>query len=243
MDYMWKKFSPPQTAYPLDLWISSGEWHWGESALKFGILQPGKYYYKLTKTVYKRLPHPYSDCVQNGSPEHLSKSMFSGPYTIKKCIDTCKAKMDLENCGFIMNLFRTYARDSGYIAQLKNKTMTEFKQCVTDMGNKQKNLTHSCVAGCNEPCDEIKYDVSETFFPETFLQWEVSFKDFQVREIGQEPSYDETSLIANFGGTLGLMCGMSAVSILELLIWTLLSISIFTYYSYKKCQKRFSKIV
>ena len=22
-----------------------------------------------------------------------------------------------------------------------------------------KNLTHSCVAGCNEPCDEIKYDV------------------------------------------------------------------------------------
>ena len=234
MDHMWKKLKSSNISFPLHLWISNGEWKWGESAFKSVIWQSGRYYYKLTKTIYKRLPQPYSDCVQNGSPKHLSKSMFSGPYTIKKCIDTCKAKVDLDVCGFISNYHRIYARDDGYLDQLKNMTETEQKKCDAHTTKERKILTDACVKACKEPCEEIKYDVAETFFPGPFLQWEVSFKDFLVREIGQEPSYDGTSLIANFGGTLGLMCGMSVVSILELLIWSCLSICIFTYVSYKK---------
>ena len=117
--------------------------------------------------------------------------------------------------------------------KLKNMTETEQNECDADSKADRKTVTQACVKECKEPCKEIKYDVAETFFPGTSLQWEVSFKDFLVREIGQEPRYDVTSLVANFGGTLGLMCGMSVVSILELFIWLCLSI-FFTYVSYKK---------
>ena len=164
----------------------------------------------------------------------MSKSMFSGPYTIKKCISTCRAKVELDKCGYILNIFRIYARDDGYMSQLKNITESKQYYCYMKKWHERRVLIDACIKECKEPCEEVKYDVAETYFPEDFLEWEVSFSDFLVREIGQEPSYDVTALIANFGGTLGLMCGMSAVSVLELLIWSFLSISVLTYYSYKK---------
>ena len=78
--------------------------------------------------------------------------------------------------------------------------------------------------------------MTEHFEPVTdgYLEWELEFKNFLVREIGQEPSYELSALISNFGGTLGLMCGMSAVSVFELLIWFFLWVTFLIYHLYKK---------
>ena len=101
----------------------------------------------------------------------------------------------------------------------------------------------ACIAKCPPPCSEIKYGVSVAYEegkkdlsgnPYSRVTLRLKFTDFIVTEIGEQPAYDVTALISNFGGTLGLMCGMSAVSILELLIWLFLSVAIALFRLHKK---------
>ena len=44
-------------------------------------------------------------------------------------------------------------------------------------------------------------------------------RDLVETHITEVPSYDAVTLLANFGGMLGLMTGMSALSLFEIVIW------------------------
>ena len=44
-------------------------------------------------------------------------------------------------------------------------------------------------------------------------------RDLVETHITEVPSYDGVTLLANFGGMLGLMTGMSALSLFEIVIW------------------------
>ena len=55
---------------------------------------------------------------------------------------------------------------------------------------------------------------------------DVYFSELSETEIKEAPSYDGVTLLANFGGMLGLMTGMSALSVLEILMWIVLSITV-----------------
>ena len=48
------------------------------------------------------------------------------------------------------------------------------------------------------------------------------YQEMKETLIEQNPSYHFSTLFANFGGTLGLMTGMSAISIMEMGIWLIL---------------------
>ena len=56
------------------------------------------------------------------------------------------------------------------------------------------------------------------------LVFTVSYKQLTVTEINEVEAYDAVTLLANFGGMLGLMTGMSALSLIEILVWFVLSV-------------------
>ena len=52
----------------------------------------------------------------------------------------------------------------------------------------------------------------------------VYYRELMEMQINEAASYDRVTLVANFGGMLGLMTGMSALSLFEIFIWILLCV-------------------
>ena len=71
---------------------------------------------------------------------------------------------------------------------------------------------------------------------------EVRYRGLIETEVRQEPKNTIETLIASFGGTLGLMCGMSAVSIIELIIWSVLLVASAVVNLCKKVSKHLNKM-
>ena len=93
-----------------------------------------------------------------------------------------------------------------------------------------------CINACPLPCEEIKYDVKlrRKPIPAPHLGFSFDFRYLKEFKIEENPSFDVQTLIGTFGGTLGLMTGMSALSVLELLVWTGLFVVDRIYSIYKK---------
>ena len=197
------------------------------------INEPGVYIFNLDKIKHVRLPAPYSypSCVQEGSGEALSKNIFTGPYTRIKCVETCSVKERLLKCGMIQNYFRGVMKDKGLLKHHLTTNFTQGFECMKthlDWGKVEQ-----CKNKCYLPCTEEKYKIHEIFEPEksmhrssvveeNFIHILVKYENLQETRIIEEPSYDVKTLLANIGGTLGLMCGMSVISLIELLYWFLL---------------------
>ena len=101
---------------------------------------------------------------------------------------------------------------------------------------KNRNEIDECSAQCNLPCSEETFDIHESFMSmETvqkvlrksiipYIKVNFAYKTLDETHIIEVPSYDGKTLLANFGGTLGLMCGMSALSLIEIMYWLVLII-------------------
>ena len=104
----------------------------------------------------------------------------------------------------------------------------QVKQCLTDNSTKINADVASCSEKCPPLCDEDVFAVSMRFErsldSENHNHVEMLFYYPKMTEktIFQKASYHFSSLIANFGGTLGLMIGTSAISLSELLFWLVL---------------------
>ena len=106
----------------------------------------------------------------------------------------------------------------------------------------QRSTIRKCRASCFQPCEEERYRVSKISQPWTAYELRIQgqrnkhlnikkvrlsvyFRELKEMRITETPSYSDVTLLANFGGMLGLMTGMSALSLLEILIWMLLSVA------------------
>merc|ERR1712183_464390 len=99
------------------------------------------------------------------------------------------------------------------------------RQSVTDCLNKHNSDINKDVATCSVKCpplclDEIfsvsvRYEKPKAGENKT-VRMLFYYPKMTEKTIRQTPAYHFSALVANFGGTLGLMAGMSAISVIEM---------------------------
>ena len=193
------------------------------------IYRHGDYHVILEKTSIKRLPYPYSDpsCIIEGSEEALSRNIFIGNYTLDKCLTTCYTLAQLKWCGVTHATYHALLRNPDSFQHLfQDRTMKEIDKCMDEKFGEMSVFYENCRLKCSVPCVENSYRVTVRHEPPSNTSSEevniyFYYQEMKETTIEQRPSLAMSTLIANFGGQLGLMAGVSVVSIIEILIWFL----------------------
>ena len=88
---------------------------------------------------------------------------------------------------------------------------------------------NECLKGCRRPCNEVIYEARLDHIPSTnmsdgrrTIMLTLDQKETILRD---EPKQTLLVLLAAFGGTLGLLAGVSVLSVVELIIWLILFIT------------------
>ena len=174
----------------------------------------------------ERLPPPYTNCIESEGEEGASKNMFKGPYTVERCVFTCTKKVWL-SCNISYWAVRNKLRNPNFVWE--DKSLSAIESCFNTSGMLDAEY-NECYKGCRPPCFEEVYearmegpdllrDVNDnvTMIAATLDKQEVFVVDF--------PEQNLLVLLPAFGGTLGLLAGVSALSIIELIIWAVLCVA------------------
>ena len=100
-------------------------------------------------------------------------------------------------------------------------------QCYRDKKNEWTELYQQCANQCRSACKEVNYKIKKEFktnglHAPSRVRLFFFYQDLKETIIEYVPRSDVSTLLANFGGQLGVMAGISAISLIELFIWFLL---------------------
>ena len=193
------------------------------------INQLGDYHFVIEHSSIKRLPYPYNKkkpCMEKGSTAVKGHNMFNGKYTAEKCLGTCMTRAQLKYCGSAHSITSLQVLDQEVLKQqLQNKTKEEIQYCVDKYHVSIQNYVEECSLECPTPCQQqqflttVRYDRNEYLEKNQYVEMFFYYLEMTEKRIEEAPSYVFSTLFANFGGTLGLMTGISAISVIEMTIW------------------------
>ena len=170
-----------------------------------------------------RLQSPYSSKCNNGND---NSSIFPKPYTVTKCRNTCLFNMMLSKCEDVIQQWQQFLPE----CRLFNKSKG-VRGCLIDV-LQTNDRQCSCPVGCYETYFDKKMG-DQTFRDQYSLEdlrgpASISFQYLSktATEIREKPAYPATQFITDIGGWLSLFTGMSALSLLEVLIFVFLSINV-----------------
>ena len=197
------------------------------------INERGSYHFSVEDMKIKRLPYPYNKnkpCVKESSSVATLNNMFKGGYTMGKCLGTCWMRAQLKYCGAASSVLRVQVLDQAVLkSQLRNKSSEELHECVHEYHDNIYDDLNACALECPTPCDgesftmAVRYEPSKKEDAEN-VQLFFYYMEMTEKMIEEAPSYVYTTLFGNFGGTLGLMTGMSVISVIEMSIWFIMFI-------------------
>ena len=134
-----------------------------------------------------------------------------------------------KHCQGIINANRLLIRDIDAVKQQidDDRSIEEIKECaISEKRNEILEFLANCSAGCPTPCFEESYVVDQSYIATETVENEIelsfTFKELQETHIIDVPSYSLSTFISNFGGVLGLMMGLSAISITEIIVFVML---------------------
>ena len=201
------------------------------------IFKPGKYQIRIEKSHRKYLKKPYTS---NCSPD--DKDVFSSEYTKDGCEQTCILRSMLKDCGTVVDAWKKYIpteqwnkSESALQNYIANKNVT-VEQCLAahlpnfKAGQKKKNAASQCVNVCPKACEEIRWEKSIDRqdrckkSPIGYWQFEFKFKSDFVSVHQEVPKYPMQSFLSEIGGIIGLLVGMSTMSLVEILVYAAMSV-------------------
>uniref|UniRef100_UPI00398E3DC2 acid-sensing ion channel 5-like n=1 Tax=Pristiophorus japonicus TaxID=55135 RepID=UPI00398E3DC2 len=176
--------------------------------------------------------YPWGECNPNIQLE------YHDTYTTYGCLQECKSKHIKEHCGCIPFLLPGNGPEC---------EPQKYYNCAYPMLHyiEKEGL---CKAGahsfnCPVPCEDTKYSttVSYSTFPshrglqflsdefqkskqyirENFVHIDIAYKDLNYEMTQQQKALSVTELIGDIGGQLGLFCGGSVITIIEILEYLL----------------------
>ena len=73
---------------------------------------------------------------------------------------------------------------------------------------------------CHLQCEETRYDATINKYDEhdSYVQLTIYFENTEISTITELPAYDKTRFMADIGGLVGLLVGMSLLSIVEVVV-------------------------
>ena len=195
----------------------------------------------VSRTFFSKLTSPYSDCLSDSDAYFYQKLVASnGKYRFRDCIRLCFQELLIQECE-CQDPFNPILNESIPLCN----TLIDLFQCEYPLYSQFFNadMEASCPY-CKFECESIKYAYSASFneYPSeeygdfllrlnkirannitTFdklkrnvLSLNIYYDVLQYKVIEEVPSTDLVTLISGLGGTMGLILGMSFLSVLEL---------------------------
>ena len=186
---------------------------------ELSINAPGYYMLSISdKRVTRRMKHPFPSNCTNGEN---NESVFPGPYTFKKCKDTCLFHKMLSECGTVLDHWQQYA---GW-KYPKNQTLKNTRKCLRFILRSSIKDCH-CPFSCNETTFEAGFRVyNEKKNGRVFIKLAYSKNTYTM--IQEYEAYPKDKFLTDIGGWCGLFSGMSFLSIVEILVFITLSVIAF----------------
>ena len=151
--------------------------------------------------------------------------MFSEINTATSRQETCAFRFMLKECGAVVDRWRRYAPKNSL-------PLSEKYNSIKDCLRKTSQVIFSrTIPNCTTQlsCNEIKYSdlVSRNIFkaPQDTVKLDFYIKTPIVTIMKETPDFTLGDLFGQLGGFVGICCGMSFLSILELIVYFVLFIA------------------
>ena len=172
----------------------------------------------LKKSVREKIRrHPHNDCE---NVYHSNKNnVFPGRYTLEACMDTFTCIQSLIKCGEVLDFCRPYIPTGMRKKYWKvNQTLVEVNRCMLE--GYEKGLFDANQTICLIPCEKKFYSASFVTSPGDDTVVKLLFEERNIYEYSKENYvYVWQDVIAGVGGLIGLFCGLSILSIVEILTY------------------------
>ena len=190
-------------------------------------MDPGhKYEMKIDKTLFKRLPAPFPSNCTNDEVRHI----FPGRYTRSSCIESDYYVEMYKQCGDVFDYHRPYIPKD--IAESYKQNSTNVTSCLLEyMGKELRDLKH-----CQFACEILHLNYYTTFQsrhdkidkPSNVRRYEIGIQlkaANEYRVMREKPLYTASQMACEIGGLVGLIMGMSVVSLIEVMFIIVLYIA------------------
>ena len=123
-------------------------------------------------------------------------------------------------CGTVPDFWWIYLPSSkrGKNANLSNAEIhNTTKECLdTFMFGSTPRKPCKCISPCQETVYQAEF--KPTFHTNSYVYLTIYFEDIEIMKTTELPAYDSTRFLADVGGLIGLLIGMSLLSLFEVLV-------------------------
>ena len=180
-------------------------------------LTPAVYHMIIKKSAIHRLPEPYeSKCVSSHN-----KTYFPGAYTRRKCQESCLLEYMYKKCQAVPDPWKPFV-PKHLKAGNTSTNITQARKCIDAVARYQLfDAKATCI--CPSPCQETIFDLKlEKRFDLNYIKIMIYYQDRQLLVLKEHPTYTSEHFLADVGGLTGLLVGMSALSLVEVLVFIFL---------------------
>ena len=176
---------------------------------------------RIKTTKIKRLQSPYpSNCLTEEEGRQLN--IFPGKYTINSCVESKRCLNAFKECGNSFDFCRPFIPEEIRVKYINlNNTFHRVRKCL------KNHAGHYFVEQCRPQCEEVQFEVqpfsrplsSEIRYAKPALLQLILLNPGSYMERREKPMFSFEDLLGITGGTIGLFCGFSIMSIMELMIF------------------------
>ena len=204
-----------------ELYINPTSEGFQEASSRIYWASEGNYRVDIRKRIITRLGAPYTDCITGTGT--YEQNQFKGNYTINKCKKGCFWAAVFEKCGAIPQMYKKHMREPQRFNNKSPINDVEAESCLKTVESDHERIK-KCNSLCSlQPCyeEDIKMSLTHHTTKElvNHLSLAFGYESFLVKVYEETPREKWVDLFANFGGCVGLMNGVSILSVFELFIF------------------------
>ena len=158
-------------------------------------------------------------------------NIFPGPYTREKCVYTHQFYKMLQHCGDVPDQYKEYVRPyykRGWDWEKQNRTDLNVRKCMYQYNFHSEKLFESCPYPCREMTSKVKLeqtlDYSSNPYRRLTATYAILHIDPRVTEVTELPTYTSDNFFSDVGSWLGLLVGMSCLSLVEVVTFVFTAI-------------------
>ena len=185
-----------------------------------------QYEIKLDKTIIKRLPAPFpANCTNDKLGD-----IFPGKYSRHSCIETFNYIKMYKACGDTIDYVRQYIPHEIIEKYKQVNSIQDTLHCMTNYSSRESK--HSL--DCRLPCKDLELSIVSTVQEgyqkrnknDTVYRLSIQFQRVDTYKIMEEKElYTWDKMACEIGGFIGLVIGMSILSLIEIIVYIVLLIA------------------
>ena len=177
----------------------------------------------MQKKIIKRQPIPYPSKCSNGKG---IENFFTSTYSREACFQSCYLRQMLKECGTVIDRWQRYIKpEEVHQDYNRNKSDDQTKDCLNNFINYRISNKSDTNCHCPLPCEETRLHMHVNLGRPNFgFRFEFHHYPFETSYETEVPAYPIEQFVADIGGLTGLLCGMSMLSIFEIILFLCISI-------------------